>query len=81
MIKVHVVDVNDNRPIFKQSTYNLNLARETEPLSVIVNVEAEDLDSGSFGRITYSIASGNDDQLFAIGPSTGRFDTYVVYVS
>ena len=72
MVKINIQDVNDNAPVFKQMTYSLNLARDTEPGTVIVNVEALDKDSGRFGRILYSITSGNEAALFSVDQTTGE---------
>ncbi|KAJ3610697.1 hypothetical protein NHX12_022789, partial [Muraenolepis orangiensis] len=59
---VVVLDVNDNRPIFLQNSY------ET---SVLENVQATDADQGENGRVLYKILSGNSNQLFRIDERTG----------
>ena len=72
MVKINIDDVNDNAPMFKQTMYSLNLARDTERGTVIVNVEAVDRDSGSNGRITYTIISGNSERLFSVDKTSGK---------
>ena len=72
MVKVNIRDVNDNAPVFKQMAYSLNLVRDTEPHTVIVNVEAVDKDSSNYGRVTYQIISGNNEALFTVGASSGE---------
>lgn len=75
MVKVQVTDVNDNRPIFYPSEYNISL-RETGGASSshtpVVVVAATDLDSGRYSAITYKIVSGNEAGLFRIDPNSGE---------
>ncbi|XP_076362796.1 protein dachsous-like isoform X2 [Tachypleus tridentatus] len=72
MIKVQVVDVNDNRPVFYPREYNVSLREHANMLSSVVVVMASDVDSGVFGRITYSIVNGNGPGLFTIDENTGE---------
>ena len=51
---VHVLDQNDNAPVFKDSVYRLQVPENTK-LTVVHTVVAMDLDAGNNGRITYSI--------------------------
>ena len=51
---VHIMDQNDNAPAFQSSAYMLKVPENTR-LTVVHTVVAMDLDSGSNGRITYSI--------------------------
>jgi hypothetical protein len=76
MVKLNIRDVNDNPPVFKQISYNLNLVRNTKPQTVIVNVEAVDKDSSIYGRVTYQIISGNNEALFSVGASSGLHELY-----
>lgn len=73
MVKIQVIDVNDNRPIFYPREYNVSL-RETETSSTtsIVAVSASDADSGRFGSISYRITSGNEAAIFRIDRSSGE---------
>lgn len=75
MVKVQVIDVNDNRPIFYPSEYNVSL-RETGGSSSshapVVVVAATDLDSGRYGTLTYKIVSGNEAGLFRIDHNSGE---------
>eukprot|EP00035_Acanthoeca_spectabilis_P006219 m.122020 g.122020 ORF g.122020 m.122020 type:complete len:4758 (-) comp13405_c0_seq2:212-14485(-) len=69
---VEVLDVNDNFPIFNQSTYFAEIPENaTVGTQVGVAVLANDADVNNNGRITYSIVAGNNDQQFAIHSGTG----------
>lgn len=82
IVKVLVTDVNDNRPIFYPTSYNVSLSSGKIGQSAttpIVAVAATDLDSGKFGTVTYQIVSGNENSLFRIDRNTGEL--FVVHPS
>lgn len=75
MVKIQVTDVNDNRPIFYPSEYNVSLREggtSSSTTTPVVVVAATDLDSGRFGTVTYKIVSGNDAGLFTIDRYSGE---------
>ncbi|XP_042371446.1 protocadherin gamma-C4-like, partial [Plectropomus leopardus] len=55
MIPVSITDVNDNPPIFTQSSYNVYLKENGVPGSILYSVSASDLDFGENAKISYSI--------------------------
>ncbi|XP_026738536.1 fat-like cadherin-related tumor suppressor homolog [Trichoplusia ni] len=70
-VNVSVSDGNDNAPLFSQASYGARV-REDAALGVrVLQVLADDADSGANGRVTYSIARGDRDSRFAIDPDTG----------
>ncbi|XP_075337500.1 protocadherin gamma-C5-like isoform X11 [Odontesthes bonariensis] len=54
-IPVSITDVNDNPPMFSQSSYNVYLKENGVPGSILYSVSASDLDSGENAKISYSI--------------------------
>ncbi|XP_019363367.1 PREDICTED: cadherin-23 isoform X2 [Gavialis gangeticus] len=70
-VYVTVLDVNDNRPIFLQSSYEGSVPEDTPESSSIVQVQATDADEGVNGRVWYRIVKGNENNNFRINPSTG----------
>ncbi|KAM6924066.1 protocadherin gamma-C5-like isoform 12-T12 [Xenentodon cancila] len=54
-IYVNITDVNDNPPVFTQSTYVIYLKENGLPGSILYSVSASDLDSGENAKISYSI--------------------------
>ncbi|KYO28522.1 hypothetical protein Y1Q_0005325 [Alligator mississippiensis] len=74
LLTVTVGDANDNRPIFLQDSYLVNILESTSLGTEIIQVEARDKDLGSNGEVTYSVLT--DTKQFAINSSTG-----VVYVA
>ncbi|KAG9344076.1 hypothetical protein JZ751_012556 [Albula glossodonta] len=72
-VQVHVLDENDNAPVFNQSEYHA-LVWENAPLSSpVCRVYATDVDLGENGRVTYEINRRQSDpnELFAIDRNTG----------
>ncbi|XP_008012957.1 protocadherin-1 isoform X1 [Chlorocebus sabaeus] len=72
-LKVQVVDVNDNAPVFTQSVTEVAFPENNKPGEVIAEVTASDADSGSNAELVYSLepepaAKG----LFTISPETGE---------
>lgn len=71
-INVIVVDVNDNQPMFSQSSYSATLPENTTVGTSILHVEATDADDGDNGNIIYSInrRQSDPDSVFVIDPKT-----------
>uniref|UniRef100_A0A087Y9L4 Cadherin-related 23 n=1 Tax=Poecilia formosa TaxID=48698 RepID=A0A087Y9L4_POEFO len=68
---VEVQDVNDNRPIFLQNSYETSVL-ETVPIRTsILQVQATDADQGENGRVLYRIITGNNNNLFSIDRQSG----------
>ncbi|KAG8176879.1 hypothetical protein JTE90_007488 [Oedothorax gibbosus] len=72
VIKVQVLDVNDNRPAFYPLEYNVSLPEGEIVSSAVVVIVATDEDSGIFGDISYEIFAGNELDLFQIDHRSGE---------
>ncbi|NXG28840.1 CAD23 protein, partial [Dromaius novaehollandiae] len=70
-VYITVLDVNDNRPIFLQSSYEVSVPEDVPAASSIVQARATDADEGINGRVWYRIVKGNEHNNFRINPSTG----------
>nr|XP_035939810.1 cadherin-23 isoform X9 [Halichoerus grypus] len=68
---VTVLDVNDNRPIFLQSSYEASVPEDIPEGHSIVQLKATDADEGEFGRVWYRILHGNHGNNFRIHVSNG----------
>ncbi|XP_029926425.1 cadherin-23 isoform X1 [Myripristis murdjan] len=68
---VEVQDVNDNRPIFLQNSYETSILETVPRGTSILQVQATDADQGENGRVLYRILSGNSNNLFSIDKHTG----------
>lgn len=74
-LTVYVVDVNDHAPIFNKTIYAVSV-RENVPLyTLITTVTAYDLDTGNYGKISYSIPSGIANDTFKIDGQSGQITT------
>ncbi|XP_037320872.2 cadherin-23 [Pungitius pungitius] len=68
---VEVQDVNDNRPIFLQNSYETSILESVPKGTSILQVQATDADQGENGRVLYRILTGNSNNLFSIDNQTG----------
>jgi len=73
-LSVNILDVNDNPPVFSQSSYATSIFEDNSPASFIITVTATDADSGENGRVTYSLG-GDAAGLFYIDSNTGSVFT------
>uniref|UniRef100_A0A8D2LLT5 Protocadherin gamma-C3 n=1 Tax=Varanus komodoensis TaxID=61221 RepID=A0A8D2LLT5_VARKO len=74
-IAVHILDANDNHPVFDRPTYYTRLVENSPPGTLVMKLNATDLDEGSNGQIQYSLSSHNSEALrriFAIDGLTGE---------
>ncbi|XP_069741657.1 cadherin-23 isoform X3 [Narcine bancroftii] len=70
-VYVTVMDVNDNRPIFLQNTYEASVPENITESTRVLQVEATDADEGDNGKIWYRILSGNSNDNFQMEQATG----------
>ncbi|CAN2391169.1 homophilic cell adhesion via plasma membrane adhesion molecules, partial [Pristimantis euphronides] len=74
-ITITVLDINDNPPVFNQSVYKVSL-KENPPLhSVILTLDATDLDEGENGEIHYYFddhTSKSARQMFDLNDQSGE---------
>ncbi|XP_028816714.1 protocadherin alpha-3-like [Denticeps clupeoides] len=73
-IHVHVLDINDNAPVFGRALYKTSIAENAPLGKTIATVNATDADEGSNGEVVYSISEGDQDrirEIFHIDPKTG----------
>nr|XP_040035256.1 cadherin-23 isoform X2 [Gasterosteus aculeatus aculeatus] len=68
---VEVQDVNDNRPIFLQNSYETSILESVPQRTSILKVQATDADQGENGKVLYRILTGNSNNLFSIDNQTG----------
>uniref|UniRef100_A0A7N8XKN2 Protocadherin alpha-C2-like n=1 Tax=Mastacembelus armatus TaxID=205130 RepID=A0A7N8XKN2_9TELE len=74
-IIVHVLDTNDNAPKFDKSIYNVKIMENSPIGSLVLHLNATDLDEGSNSDITYSYSlytSEKTQETFNLNPSTGE---------
>ncbi|XP_067112847.1 protocadherin gamma-A4-like [Osmerus mordax] len=74
VIHVTVLDANDNKPVFSQNLYEVNLYENSPIGSVAIIVSATDADEGANGEVTYGFGPITDDvkKLFSVNPKMGE---------
>merc|ERR1719264_1326085 len=72
-VKLNIVDVNDNKPVFTAAAYSFSVVENIAADSVIGVVSARDGDTGRNGEISYSIKS--DSGNFRIDNPSGEIRT------
>ncbi|KAM5299018.1 LOW QUALITY PROTEIN: protocadherin beta-11-like [Ctenodactylus gundi] len=74
LVRVVVVDTNDNLPEFEQPFYEVKIPEDSTLDSLVVTVSAWDLDSGVNGEIIYTFSHASEDirKTFKINQKTGE---------
>ncbi|XP_073342896.1 protocadherin-12 isoform X2 [Pagrus major] len=74
-LPVHVLDENDNAPVFSTSIYKASFSENNMAGYQALKVEATDVDLELSGRVSYFIRNGNevepDTESFSIHPTSG----------
>ncbi|KAM6939461.1 protocadherin-23 [Xenentodon cancila] len=70
-VHIEIEDLNDHSPVFSPEEYTVSISSHTPPGTEIINVIANDRDSGRFGQVIYSILPGDMSSLFALDKETG----------
>ncbi|KAG5892988.1 hypothetical protein JTB14_031839 [Gonioctena quinquepunctata] len=79
MLTITVTDINDNSPVFNQSSYDAYLSENLPPNSFVYQVAATDLDSPKNAIIEYSITEGSDENVFDMDQKTGKITSKVSF--
>ncbi|XP_062514858.1 protocadherin Fat 4-like [Corticium candelabrum] len=69
---VTLTDVNDNSPLFSQQQYNISVPENASRGVIIAAVFASDPDEGTFGDVTYTVASGFVQSEFILNSTSGE---------
>ncbi|XP_051936515.1 protocadherin alpha-C2-like [Hippocampus zosterae] len=74
-IIVHVLDNNDNAPLFDNTIYSVKIMENSPIGSLVIDLNATDLDEGSNSDLTYSYSLYTPEktrETFNLNPSTGE---------
>uniref|UniRef100_A0A4X2JSK1 Cadherin domain-containing protein n=1 Tax=Vombatus ursinus TaxID=29139 RepID=A0A4X2JSK1_VOMUR len=73
-VRVLVIDVNDNAPVFAQSRYEVQVPENSPIGSLVVMVSARDLDIGNNGQILYSLFHRSEEisKTFEVNENSGE---------
>lgn len=70
-VTVYLNDVNDNAPIFLEQSYEVELAENVTAGARVVQVQADDVDTGVFGKIQYTAILGYLNTSLHLDPVSG----------
>ncbi|XP_076678617.1 cadherin 99C isoform X2 [Andrena cerasifolii] len=88
MVKIQVIDVNDNKPefIFPESSKKLTrgryfaaIPRAAQFASTVIQVRAHDKDNGKYGKLEYKVLGGRGSDYFAMDSSSGIIRTTATF--
>lgn len=80
-VTINIIDVNDNKPYFiypssliTQEKYYATIPRNAPLASAVLQIKADDKDSGKFGKLQYTLMNNSSDY-FAIDTKSGLIRT------
>lgn len=74
LVRVNILDSNDNSPTFEDSTPTVELPEDTARGTTIINLKATDPDQGANGEVEYVLSKytrPDVQRLFHVDPETG----------
>ncbi|XP_028838498.1 protocadherin beta-16-like isoform X39 [Denticeps clupeoides] len=74
VIRVTVLDANDNLPVFTEPVYKVSLPENSPLNTVVVTVSATDADEGANGEATYAFSRISDEaaKIFSVDRTSGN---------
>lgn len=72
VVVIDIEDVNDNTPVFGADVYAAAVTSTSPQSHSLLTVSAQDADSGAYGSVTYSIATGDPLGLLSINDASGE---------
>ncbi|XP_078397296.1 protocadherin-23 [Cetorhinus maximus] len=78
-LRVYVMDVNDNPPLFSQDSYQIILPELSPVNTYILTVSATDKDSGVNGKVSYRILPGTTKEFYINAESGAIFTRRTVH--
>ncbi|XP_066582504.1 cadherin-99C isoform X2 [Prorops nasuta] len=88
MVKIQVLDVNDNKPEFifpegnqdlTRGRYFAEVPRKAQFASTVTQIKAHDKDNGKYGKLEYKILDGQGSKYFAMDSSSGIIRTAATF--
>lgn len=70
-VTVYLNDVNDNPPVFLAQSYDVEIHENVTAGTWLVQVQADDVDTGPFGKIQYTAILGYLNTSLHLDPMTG----------
>lgn len=77
-VTINVTDINDNPPVFTSIEYMVSVSENSAVGSSVIQISANDKDSGRNAHVTYSLISGHTDY-FSLDSINGTITTMVTF--
>ncbi|XP_072256548.1 protocadherin Fat 2 [Pyxicephalus adspersus] len=76
-VSIHVKDINDNQPVFESDLYKASLTENLPAGTTVIQVTANDQDTGNDGVVTYSLKEDKNEihRFFTIDAENGWIRT------
>jgi protocadherin Fat 4 len=73
LLTINITDINDNKPLFTNTTFNFNVCEDVAVNSVVANLSAFDADAGMNSKLTFRILfpSAVVEKTFYLNNDTG----------
>ncbi|XP_029368006.1 protocadherin gamma-C5-like [Echeneis naucrates] len=66
LITIHVLDNNDNFPVFEKNVYKVSISENSVQGASILKLTAKDVDEGPNGEVEYSFGSHTPDNVLSV---------------
>ncbi|XP_043937612.1 neural-cadherin-like [Protopterus annectens] len=70
-VRIFITDVNDNKPVFTQSVYEVTVDEDQDVGFTVISISAIDNDEDANAKLRYQIMSGNVNGVFNVEPEAG----------
>ncbi|XP_062986174.1 protocadherin alpha-3-like isoform X5 [Elgaria multicarinata webbii] len=71
-LEITVMDANDNAPVFNQSVYKVKLLENVVDGTLVIHLNATDIDEGMNKEISYSFSNNVPSNIFSLHSNTGE---------
>ena len=75
VVRVHLLDVNDNDPVFSETVFEMSVEENAAPHSLVGRLTAADADSGNNAHLHFRVLDADRQKDIVVHPQTGEVRT------